>query len=257
MNHWNRKIAFGLAAAGLFAIVLPGCGCRKKNDVDAQNGAQVEVPSAPDRGEIAENFKHDGYFALGLDFEGTLEYDVIQYGLPAEKGQSNVEYLGIQMGYPTFRVVRTGGLSGLGVQTISVREDGIYLLSATLLPGYEGEALEFPAVLEVGYTWESSIELDGITINMTNKVEGMETIKVPAGEFEAYRIVSTSRTQAPDKTNEVSLKAWVVPNVGFIKMRSEAIPSTGDKQAFEMQLSRRIQADSGSEEGADSDAVGN
>ena len=256
MNHWNRKFALGLAAAGLFAIVLPGCSCRKNDEAGAQNGTQVETPSAPVRAEIAQDFKHAGYAAYGLDFEGNLEYEVVHYGMEAEKGQSTFEYLGIQEGFPTFRVVRTGALAGFGTQTLSVRDDGVYVVSSSI-PGFEGEALEIPADLEIGKTWESSIKIGDNTIDSTNKVDGMETITVPAGEFEAYRIISTSRLASPGRTAEVNMKAWLVPNVGYIRMRSETIPSDGDKQVIEMQLSRRIEAgSSGSGEETETGASG-
>lgn len=255
MNHWNRKFVFGLAAVSLFAVVLPGCSCRKNEDAATQNGGQAETPSAPVRAEIAENFKHAGYAAYGLDFEGSLEYEIVHYGLPAEKGESSFEYLGIQEGFPTFRVLRTGALSGFGTQTLSVREDGVYVVNSSI-PGFEGEALEIPADLEVGKTWESTVTIGSSTINSTNKVDGRETITVPAGEFEAYRIISTSRMTSPTNTAEVNMKAWLVPNVGYIRMRSETIPSEGDKQVIEMQLSRVIDGESGTDVGTGSGAAG-
>lgn len=253
MLNWDRKFALGLLFAVAVAVAMPGCGCRKKAD-EAENGEGVaEQVAPPDRAEISDSFKHAGYRVYGLDFPGTLEYTVVTYGLPAEPGTSTYEYIGLQDGFPTFRVTRSGALGAFGTQTLQVREDGVYVVQSSLHAITE-PAMELPADFDVDKVWNSEITVDGSVIRTTNKVEAKETITVPAGEFEAYRVVSTS-TVAGQQGAQVSMKAWLVPDVGYVMLRSETIPDDANKVVVEMQLAK-ITRDEGSAPADDSEAAG-
>jgi len=86
---------------------------------------------------------------------------------------------------------------------------------------YDPPMLRFPLPLSLGDSWEwkgKEIVDEDETIDSTvrGEVAGKETVEVPAGRFEAYRVVVT--TESSDGTTSSSSQ-WLVPRVGTVKTR--------------------------------------
>lgn len=91
---------------------------------------------------------------------------------------------------------------------------------------FEGKNLIIPKKLEVGQKLaDGSMTISGdlpftITINITDRVvEGKETITVPAGTFEVYKITYTTNVKTI-MSNEMKGVEYVAEKVGVVKQES-------------------------------------
>jgi hypothetical protein len=127
-----------------------------------------------------------------------------------------------------------------------VRGRGYFDLASSMLGiDFDYEVLEmsgdiFPAELAVGTEWSSHTKvkmntsetstigrlMNGavVTTDITNKVLAEESVTVPAGTFNAFKIQQTVKLQQtlagrPVNTETVST-SWFVKNVGSVKMQS-------------------------------------
>jgi len=86
---------------------------------------------------------------------------------------------------------------------------------------YDPPMLRFPLPLSPGDSWEWKgkeivDEDEAVESTVKGTVEGQETVTVPAGRFEAYRVAVT--TDSSDGTTSSSVQ-WLVPGVGTVKTR--------------------------------------
>lgn len=72
--------------------------------------------------------------------------------------------------------------------------------------------VRFP--IEAGDTWQARFQVDGHPVNRTFDVLGQETIQVPAGCFEAWRIRAIG-SDRPGHSMEAT--TWFAPGTGFVK----------------------------------------
>ena len=84
------------------------------------------------------------------------------------------------------------------------------------------ESPEVPAVIEVGTKWETAYTMEQLGRVPTNyTVAGMETVTVPAGTFETYRVNYESTLNTGEKPYLITQKTtgtkWYAPNVGLVK----------------------------------------
>lgn len=77
-----------------------------------------------------------------------------------------------------------------------------------------------PSQLVAGYSWSESHSLGPIPMIDAMTVMGNETITVPAGEFEAWRI-RRNRTLGAGQTTSFKEDYWFVPGVGIAKIEME------------------------------------
>lgn len=74
--------------------------------------------------------------------------------------------------------------------------------------------VRFP--IETGDTWQARFEVDGHPITRTFDVLGKESVRVPAGTYEAWRI----RAIGSDRPgHSVESTTWFTPGTGFVKSR--------------------------------------
>ena len=74
--------------------------------------------------------------------------------------------------------------------------------------------VRFP--LETGDTWQARFQVDGHPITRTFDMLGKETVAVPAGTFEAWRI----RAIGSDRPgHSLESTTWFAPGTGFVKSR--------------------------------------
>ena len=75
--------------------------------------------------------------------------------------------------------------------------------------------VRFP--IETGDSWDARFMVDGHPVNRTFDVLGRETIRVPAGTYEAWRIRAIG-SDRPGHTVEST--TWFAPGIGFVKSRA-------------------------------------
>ena len=74
--------------------------------------------------------------------------------------------------------------------------------------------VRFP--IEIGDTWQARFQVDGHPVSRTFDVLGKESVTVPAGTFEAWRI----RTIGSDRPgHSLESTTWFAPGTGFVKSR--------------------------------------
>lgn len=72
------------------------------------------------------------------------------------------------------------------------------------------------APLAVGDSWQTRFQIDGHPITRTFDVIGRETIRVPAGTFDTWRI----RAIGSDRPgHSLESTTWFAPGIGFVKSR--------------------------------------
>jgi hypothetical protein len=95
----------------------------------------------------------------------------------------------------------------------------------------------FPAELQVGKRWKALYSVTykkGPLAGMTNRVEldvhikVRETVRVPAGEYQAFRIEATGWSVGERGSTKIESRFWVVPGINF-PVRSERIKRRGNR----------------------------
>lgn len=101
-------------------------------------------------------------------------------------------------------------------------------MQVTVSPPDEWLFLKYP--LELGTSWDVFvIEMSAMfvfTTKMTAKVVGSETIRVPAGQFDAVKVDYTTETEIEMNeigsfSTSVRTSSWFAPDVGIIKTETE------------------------------------
>ena len=95
----------------------------------------------------------------------------------------------------------------------------------------------FPVELQVGKRWTSlnSVELksgrhagDTKRIEMDVRIQAREKIRVPAGEFNAFRIEASGWSIGMGNSTKIEVKLWVVPGINMF-VRRELIKRHGNR----------------------------
>lgn len=95
----------------------------------------------------------------------------------------------------------------------------------------------FPAELQVGKRWTALYSVTfkkGPLAGKTNRVEldvriqARETIRVPAGEYQAFRIEALGWSEGERGSTQVEFRLWAVPGINF-PIRSERIKRRGSR----------------------------
>jgi hypothetical protein len=79
-----------------------------------------------------------------------------------------------------------------------------------------------PATIKVGDAWESDGEVAGMEVRQRFKVAGQDPVRVPAGNYRAFRIHCEDAS-----VMSVVLDRWFVPGVGFVKETTVVRGPTG------------------------------
>ena len=79
-----------------------------------------------------------------------------------------------------------------------------------------------PATLKVGDSWESDGEVAGMEVRQRFKVVGEDSVRVPGGNFRAFRIHCEDAS-----VMSIVLDRWFFPGVGFVKETTVVRGPTG------------------------------
>jgi hypothetical protein len=103
-------------------------------------------------------------------------------------------------------------------EVVSVRPDGLYLVSETGVP-YDPPwlILRCPVELGKGWKWKTQRELGGQDVTISDeRTTASERIKVPAGEFDAVRVEAEYSFQPGG--GRVRTVYWYAPHVGLVQI---------------------------------------
>lgn len=176
--------------------------------------------------------------------EGRIEYKVVEVTddhityhatFYDKKGEMTTEM--------TFDIVCEDGLAKIDMRNFMPQSNleqmqGMESMEVEL----EGDAMEFPKALTVGQTLPDAsmtmkASVDGMgsvmstTINITDrKIEGKESVTVPYGTYECYRITQTSNVKMSFVNSTSTTVTYVHPEKGFLK--SETFNKKGKLQSY-------------------------
>jgi hypothetical protein len=124
--------------------------------------------------------------------------------------------------------IRTGSL----VQRLWMRAEGDglkhYRVQVNEQPfvDLDDAAIHYPLPAKPGTRWE--YEVGGLfPVNYSGKIEGVETVAVPAG---SYRCLKVRTTGTKDKVTVTERIAWYAPGVGLVKEESTLNRGDGEER---------------------------
>lgn len=236
-----KNITYLLVLLALGSLLVAGCKPKEANSSSSTPENTLDPNSdkpqqEADRSQIPDAFKHEGFAFYGMAQTKPSNWEINIEG-QASKGTQEFVYVGEEDGGHKFKIVRTDGMSSLGTDVLLVKEDGIYIVETG---GHEIEpALALPAKMETGKTWDTSYSLEQsgkkVDINMTNKITGQETVKTPAGEFEATVVTVTGTSSINGTESKVSGKAYYVKDRGPVRLELHTIAADGTEHSVTAQ----------------------
>ncbi len=181
----------------------------------------AEPATRPSPEAVPQELKHLGYEYYGLGNNKTMDMEV-SISEPAKviTGAQTTVLKEIKDGKPIYAIERTGGLTGLGEQTVRLEKDGIYLNSSSVAT-VGGKDVEMPSNPKMGDTWQNvtKVENGGTTMNVTStvKVGGIEKVQTKAGSREGLLISASGSGTMQNEKVKMSSKTWYVKGVGAVK----------------------------------------
>jgi len=196
--------------------VLPAPGTPAAGAGAARDGAAA---TTPDRAQLAPALRNDAYRAYGLANPATRRYRMTS-GDETAAGTQRADLLEASPTAARFRVLRGGALAALGSLEVSLEPDGIHLIGSAQ-SGATERTLILPARLDPGSTWQSEHTAGGQTrVHATDVVEGSESVTVPAGTFDAIRVVSNATLESGATRGTVHTVVWYALDVGSVRTES-------------------------------------
>lgn len=228
MNKSLSLLALSLAVCGLLLVGCQGNNTPAKAGTDSTatsdnkptNEPKVE-PAKTDAEDVGEAMRHDAYQYYGLGNQKTLVYDFSINGT-TEEGTQKCEYQGKVNDKPTYKMVRSGSLSRLGDESLELGADGVSL-SGTSMGELDKAALALPATVEIGKSWETKqsitrLDKKVLKIDVTYKVEKMEKLTVPAGDFDCVTLSAKGVNTIDGKNEPFSGTVSYAKGVGIVKL---------------------------------------
>jgi|GEM_PF-6087392 len=227
MMCWLKRAACALA---LVALLSAAAGCAKKEEEPKPTTpAAAEEPKKP---EIPEELMTQGARLFGAPFERKLHMKMT-YSIEPGDTQEYFVYRDAEISRKDGVVVVTSKLvnAPFGLdqgEVYEIRKDGVWAVSvgqSTFDPAFRA----LPAEVTEGATW--SYETVAGTMRMKAKVVNVrkETVAVPLGEFEAWRVETQGTLEAPGITGTLQEVSYYVEGIGTVKSDMTSVrTSAGD-----------------------------
>lgn len=255
MKQMTKHLSI-LALAALIAAF--GCTSPKDNPGEGTTGEStaggtaVATPPDPTPADLPADVKTEAFAYLGLDTEGTSDYEYGQLeGVDPQPGTQSIELVS-EDGENIYVISRGGSLANLGNERLEAREDGVYQVEMSLgeLPE---PTLMMPADVAPGKTWTTSFELDNTTssqpinFNVNHKAERVEKVTVPSGEYDALLVTATGTMKVGEDEYKLNSKTWYAKGIGTVKMTLDADQGNGQSSNATIALTKE-QSDGNSED---------
>lgn len=158
----------------------------------------------------------------GLDHTGTLGYSFKVEGQAEEPGEQTTALSLVKDGVATFTRSRSGKLAGMGEETVTASDKGVYVTNNSV-GTMDKATLEMPADPKVGHTWDETVSMSANGQSMVQKAKytilPITKLKVKAGEFDSLPIKMVGTlTPNGSKPQDIVATAWYVKSVGLAKM---------------------------------------
>lgn len=208
----------GVEIGGTPALPVPG------TSVATAGGGGLAA--AADRAHLPSPLRNAAYQVYGLANPATRRYRITGRDENGATGTQRADLLEAGARTARFRIVRGGALAALGSLDVSLEADGVYLVGSSQGSLYGAtRTLVLPAKLEPGATWQSEYVLGTpgggeMRYRGTDVVEGRETVRTPAGEFDAIRIVSNATVDSGKTHGVIRTVVWYAPDVGSVRTES-------------------------------------
>jgi hypothetical protein len=224
----SRRAAFLIALAAFFTAA-PGCTKTKTETKPLEPAAsakrQPPKPAVPD--EVMTQAAR--LFGAPFEREVHMKITMTRDGETTEYFVYRKNDLAVANGTATVTSKLVNAPQGLDAgESYELRKDGVYAISVGA-SHFDPPALAMPATIEKGKTWSYTTKALEMTMNAAAKVAGIETVKVPLGEFKAWRIETTItlRGQA-GTTAKVEDVSYYVEGIGVVKSETHSTAPNND-----------------------------
>ncbi len=193
----------------------PATSANKDGDVAGVSGGVVTAVVPPE-------LKHAGYEYEGLTNTKPVDMELVASGRPdVITGSQSVTLIGVKDGKATYKIERTGKLSILGSDEVSVEKDGVYTNSSSVAK-LSAHAMELPASPKPGDKWNFHVTSDQkdseMDMETTCKVVGIQKVKTKGGTYDnALLVEQTSKGKLRGKNVRTVSRSWYVKGIGTVK----------------------------------------
>lgn len=220
MTHWQRHAAFSIALVALLGAAT-GCAKPETKQVEATAPAK-EQPAKP---SIPNEVMTQAARLFGAPFEREvhMKMTMTKDGATTEHFVYRKHDVAVAGGTVTVTSKLVNAPQGLDAgETYELREDGVYAIGVGT-SRFDPPFLAMPATIEKGKTWSYTTKALGARMNAAAKVTGIETVKVPLGEFKAWRIETTMTLQSDAGTTaKVEDVSYYAEGVGVVKAETSS-----------------------------------
>ena len=212
------------------ALALVGCdpkpatsngGDPAPTSVDNTKPPTDAEGTEPNLAKLPDELKNEAYEYYGLSNPKPMDMEVLQSTNSTVLTGSQTNVLkSVKDGVAIFDIERTGGLAQMGMQSVKLKPDGIYLdeVNGTKI---KTEEVEMPNDLTPGKTWTArmSFNSNGSSMDITsqNTVKGTEKFKTKVGEREGILVISTGSGTLNGDPVRLNSKSWYVKGLGGVK----------------------------------------
>lgn len=214
MTLWLKRAA---CATALVALLSAAAGCAKKQDEPKPSTPTAEKAK---KTEIPEELMTQGARLFGAPFEREVHMKMT-YSIEPGETQEFFVYRDAEVSLKEGVAVVTSKLvnAPFGLdqgEVYEIRKDGVWAVSvgaSTFDPPFRA----LPVEVTEGATW--SYETSAGTMRMKAKVVNVrkETVVVPLGEFEAWRVETQGTLEAPGITGSLQEVSYYVEGIGTVK----------------------------------------
>ncbi len=226
MTLWLKRAACALV---FVALLSAAAGCAKKEEEPKPTSPAAEERK---KREIPEELMTQGARLFGAPFEGELHMKMT-YSIEPGDTQEYFVYRDADISLKDGVVVITSKLvnAPFGLdqgEVYEIRKDGVWAVSvggSKFDPAFRA----LPAEVTEGTTW--SYETAAGTMRMKAKVVNVrkETVAVPLGKFEAWRVETQGTLEAPGITGTLQEVSYYVEGIGTVKSDMTSVrTSAGD-----------------------------
>lgn len=220
MTQWQRCAALSIALVGLLCAA-PGCAKQGTKQVEATVPAK-EQPAKP---SIPTKVMTQAARLFGAPFEREvhMKMTMTKDGATTEHFVYRKHDVAVTGGTVTVTSKLVNAPQGLDAgESYELREDGVYAIGVGT-SSFDPPFLAMPAKIEQGKTWSYTTKALGATMNAAAKVTGIETVKVPLGEFKAWRIETTMTLRSEAGTTaKVEDVSYYAEGVGVVKAETNS-----------------------------------
>lgn len=237
MTLWLKRAA---CATALVALLSAAAGCAKKQDEPKSSTPAAEKA---EKTEIPEELMTQGARLFGAPFEREVHMKMTYSTEPGETQQYFVyrdAKVSLKEGVAVVTSKLVNAPTGLDKgETAELRRDGVWMTSVAGAR-LESPFLAMPAEVSEGSKWSYEVGIDQSKVHIDVVDVRKETIKVPLGEFEAWRIESKGTIQGPAVNGVVRDVTHYVEGIGVVRAETETTRSASGADGKPMKTTVKL-----------------